>query len=244
MMAIAVEVVFKYMAVEPALAWKKLVESHPDLLLSDQAGMLYDDEISLSQTISVIKRRKKPHFHIEFEEGTIHYNPVGNNDLSFLGIEKCVTDFEDASRWINPFLAFDAFINARVYNIEYEYWQNASDPLQYETAGKAYKHLPMKSNELPFPLEKTIIDISNNPGRRVLRTGYVEAVSSIMWIGKEFWGLTNAKQNNVCAQDWIACEVLSDNVIFTKAAESPFVHDEGEELKIQKKLRELLFPAC
>jgi hypothetical protein len=141
-------------------------------------------------------------------------------------------------------LIFDSFIHARVYDIEYEYWQNTSDPLQYESAGKAYSHLPMKSNGLPFPLEKTIIDISNNPGRRVLRSGYIEAVGSIMWLGKEFWGLTNAKQKNICAQDWIACEALSASVILIKAAEPPFVQDEGEELNIQNKLRELLFPAC
>ncbi len=243
-MAIAVEVVFKYMVIEPTLVWEKLVESHPDFLLSDQSGMFYDDEINLSQVINVIKRKKKPHFHIKCGEGTIHYSPVGNSDLSFLGIEKCVTDIEDAARWVNPFLLFDSFINARVYDIEYEYWQNASDPLQYESAGKTYNHLPMKSNELPFPLEKNIIDISNNPGRRVLRHGYVEAVGSTMWIGKEFWGLTNSKKNDVCVQDWIACEILSDDVILAKAAETPFLHDEGEELNIQKNLRKLLFPSC
>jgi hypothetical protein len=232
------------MAIEPTLIWEKLVESHPGFLLCDQVAMFYDEKISLSKVVDAINRRKKSHFHIEFDQATIHYSPIGNNELSFLGIEKCVADTKDAASWVNPFLIFDSFIHARVYDIEYEYWQNALDPLQYEAVGRSYSHLPMKSNELPFPLEKTIIDISSNPGRRVLRAGYIEAVGSIMWLGKEFWRLTNAKQKNLCRQDWIACDELCTNVILIKAADTPFVIDQGEELDLQNKLRELLFPTC
>lgn len=143
----------------------------------------------------------------------------------------------------SAFLGFDSFVSARVYDIEYEYWQNAYDPLQYEAAGKPYSHLPMVSNGLPFPLEKEIIDISTNLGRRELKEEYIEAIGSTMWIGNTFWKLTKTNQTNICTQDWIDCELQAFNVMQIKSAKTLFGSDEGEERIIQEKLRKALFPA-
>lgn len=242
-MSIAIEIVFNDIRLKPSLIWEKLVESHPSYFLSDQSGNFYNVEVCLSQVGNVIKRHNKPHFHIEFGRGRIHYTPIVNNALSFLGIESCITSLKNATEWVNPFLALDSFVSARVYDVEYEYWQNAIDPLQFEANGKSYNHLPMRSNELPFPLEKSIIDTSNNPGRRCLRSSYIEAVGSIMWIGKSFWELTKAKQEKICEQDWIDCKILSANVTLVKSSETLFTLNGGESLTIQNELRKLLFPA-
>ncbi|MGL1933183.1 MAG: hypothetical protein OCC45_15720 [Desulfotalea sp.] len=242
-MVLGIEVVLKYMEVDPTIIWEKLLESHPEFLLSDQRAMFYDREISLSKIRDIIKIQGRIHFDVEFEKGSIHYGQVRTIDLSFLEIEKCITGIEDATRWINPFLKLESFISARVYDIEYEKWQNAEDPLLYDVEGRPYSHLPMKSNGLPFPLEQDEIDISNNPGRRVSKSGYVEAIGSIMWIGNAFWGLTNAKKNNVCSQEWLTCKARPNNVISIKVAEDVFIHDTGAELKAQNDLRELLFPS-
>ena len=65
--------------------------------------------------------------------------------------------------WVVPFLGSPDFVMAWLADSEYEFWQNAYDPLQYKAVNKPFDHLPKKSNGLPYPLEQTIIDTSDNP---------------------------------------------------------------------------------
>lgn len=88
---------------------------------------------------------------------------------------------------IGPILSFEGFIQAWVSDVEYDFWQNATDPLEYECAGRPTSGLLMKSNGLPPPLDQMEIDTSGNPGRNVLRQGYIEAIGSTMWLGNLFW---------------------------------------------------------
>lgn len=88
---------------------------------------------------------------------------------------------------IGPLLGAEGFIQAWVCDVEYDFWQNATDPLEYECGGRSLAGLPMKSNGLPPPLDQMEIDTSGNPGRNVLRQGYIEAIGSAMWLGNLFW---------------------------------------------------------
>lgn len=56
-------------------------------------------------------------------------------------------------------------------DLQYDFWQNAHDPLQYTARNRTFDHLPKKANGLPYPLQQTITDTSSNPGRHVLRKG-------------------------------------------------------------------------
>ena len=98
------------------------------------------------------------------------------------------------SDWAASFFG-DFFIMAYVFDVNYQYWQNAQDPLQYSARGKDYSALPMISNGMPPPLEQMIIDTSRNPGRRILCEGYIEAVGATMWLGEVFWSRTHADRN-------------------------------------------------
>jgi len=89
--------------------------------------------------------------------------------------------------WINPFVLEAGFVQGWVSDVEYNRWQNATDPFEFQLAGRDCSHLPKKSNSLPPPLSKEIVDISANPGRWVLRDGYVEAVAPRMWLSELFW---------------------------------------------------------
>ena len=89
--------------------------------------------------------------------------------------------------WVSPFLDELGFVQAWVSDVEYDHGQNASDPIEYTAVGRDYSHLPLKSNGLPFPLEQQVIDTSANPGRWTMRIGYIEAIGSTMWLGKNFW---------------------------------------------------------
>ncbi len=239
-MSLAVEIIFKYMALEPVVIWQKIMKVHSNIFPSNHKGTFYDSEITFSNVEKAIKKKNKPHFLIEFDNAVFRYSSVGNHDHSFLTIKKCIKKINDTHNWVSPFLVCDAFVQARVYNKEYEFWQNASDPLEYESAGRKYDHLPMKSNGLPPPLEQIIIDTSANPGRRILRDGYVEAIGSLMWLGKQFWQLTGTKQETVSNVGWINCKHISSNVLLIKAKDDLF--SSSEDGKLQDKLRSLLFP--
>lgn len=99
----------------------------------------------------------------------------------------------------------------------------------------------MKSNGLPFPLEQQIIDTSQNPGRRILRDGFVEAVGSVMWLGEQFWPLTGASKQTVLAAEWLECEQLANGVLRIQVADAPFRTAEGASGALQDRLRSLLF---
>lgn len=47
---------------------------------------------------------------------------------------------------IGPILSVEGFIQAWVSDVEYDFWQNATDPLEYECVGRPLSGLPMKSN--------------------------------------------------------------------------------------------------
>ncbi|GAA6143818.1 hypothetical protein [Hydrogenophaga sp. 5NK40-0174] len=119
---------------------------------------------------------------------SFRFGCVSNLKQSFLSVEEVragsIACWED---WVVPFFNEKSFVQAWVADVEYEYWQNAKDPLQYEAAGRPHDELPKRSNGLPPPLEQVEIDISRNPGRCVLRSGYVESIGTPMWLSPIFW---------------------------------------------------------
>lgn len=241
-MSLNLEITLDYMGIPAAEAWSLLQQSHPSKLYRDIEMDFYGDTFLVSDIPSAIKQKGKPHFVVEFTEGEVSYIPVGNNDLHLATVEECVEGIDDAWAWVEPFAYLETFRSARLFDHEYEYWQNAYDPLQYDSVGRSYDGFPMKSNGLPFPLEQQIIDTSQNPGRRVLRDGYVEAVGSVMWLGDQFWPLTGASKQAVLAADWLQCEKISHGILRIQAAEMPFTTAEGASGELQDRLRSLLFP--
>ena len=142
--------------------------------------------------------------------------------------------------WLAPFLDIGGFVQAWLTDVEYDYWQNAKDQLQYKSANRSYAHLPMKTNGLPPPLNRLEIDISDNPGRSIIRTGYREAVGSKMWLSSLFWHLvgTVPKEKLLSAEGFVVQQVSSE-IIKVITAESCFCDKSTE--RIQRKLRSILY---
>ncbi len=143
--------------------------------------------------------------------------------------------------WAAPFIDNHNFVMAWVADANYEFWQNAEDLLQYAAKGKTHDHLPKTSNNLPFPLERTIINISSNPGRRLLRDGYYEVVGAVMWLGESFWQMAGTERKTVEKIDWVHVSNPIPSITRVEASRecfSTFVDAEGE---LQNKLRALLF---
>lgn len=132
------------------------------------------------------------------------------------------------------------FVMSWIASREYDYWQNATDPLQYEAEGRDWSALPRISNGLPPPLQQEIIDISRNQGRRILRNGYVEAVGSAMYLAPRFWELTGGDPSKA-RQLAIESEQQPSRVERIVFAAAPFSTDEGECGRIQEAVRSSLY---
>ena len=140
------------------------------------------------KAVQQAKRSGRPSFDIEFGTYNIGLCPIANREIDVLRITM------DPSRSIDEvftrFVGIGDFVHAWAIDRDYNYWQNAFDPIQFDSAGRSYEGLSMKSNGWPPPREKLIIDVSQNPGREILRTGFVEAVGGVLWLSNVFHNRT------------------------------------------------------
>jgi hypothetical protein len=148
----------------------------------------------------------------------------------------------DWQKWEVELIRGSNLIAGWILDSEYDYWQNAEDPMSYEAADRPYEGLPMKSNGLPHPVERQVIDTSCNPGRWRHRDRYIEAVASTMWLGECFWEGTGADRKRVATARWLRVSELDDSIMRIQAADVCFTTAEGDSGKLQGKLRDLLYP--
>lgn len=181
----------------------------------------------------------RSHFELENGEFKVTWCGVRNFDHSLLTVEDSLE--LDARDLLHRLAMHGALVCGRLFDEEYDHWQNAEDPLEYEVAGRSMVGLPLKSNGLPAPLDQMIVDVSRNPGRRVLRTGYVEAIGHRMWLGAEFFRrVPGAAREAITAASWLQATELPGGTVELLAQEHPFRDESTAEL--QDRLRALLFP--
>lgn len=160
---------------------------------------------------------------------------------SFLSIEEVVAGSAVSwMDWVKPFLAEDRLVQAWISDVEYDYWQNVKDTLQYQAVGRSYSGLPTKSNGLPAPLEQIEIDTSNNPGRRSLRVGYVEAIGSPMWLAPLFWKLVGENKIDLLRSTHeFDVRSIENRIVQVNASENCFCDDTTTHT--QNRLRAVLY---
>jgi hypothetical protein len=125
-----------------------------------------------------------------------------------------------------------SFVQGYSFDYEYYHWQNARDLLQFEGSDIDIATLKLVDNGLPSPLNAMVVDISQNPFRRVLRKGYVEMVASRMWLSETFFqilgrdldrvGLMPAEFQIVVADGLVGIEYLPGdfNSVATASAQN------------------------
>jgi hypothetical protein len=204
---------------------------------------LYEQPVTLPMALQQIQRRKRKTFHLSGQGFEFVLGSVGNYDVDFLEIKSVARPSIPWDEWTTPFVSNPHFVMAWVVDYEYDYWQNASDPLQYTAVGKSYSHLRMKSNGLPYPLEQQIVDTACNPGRWRFGDGYIEAVGAVLWLGNPFWALTGANQEQVEGTAWLRVSHPADSVTKLQVADQNFTTADGTSGDLQTRLRSLLFPA-
>lgn len=203
---------------------------------------LYGDPLLLTEALSRLKSRKRSTFNILGQGFEFDLSCVSTFHIDFQSITCAGGKTIPWERWASRFIGNPDFVMAWLADTEYEFWQSAEDPLQYTSKDRSFTHLPQKSNGLPPPLEQTVIDISRNPGRRVLRSGYCEVVGAIMWFGEAFWQRAKSDKSRIEKTDWLRVSNPLPTVMRVEAATNCFTKDEGAIGETQRKLRSLLFP--
>jgi len=197
-------------------------------------------EICFTGVSQYLLKNKSDSFCIEIKKGSVEFSYVSDFDLSRLDIKKIATSKEVAERLVSELVDDPAFIQARLYDEEYDRWQNMEDIAYYESEGRDHSGLPKKSNGLPFPLERVIIDITGNSGRWELKKGYVESIGSTMWVDKS---LANDLGSNISVADSDDGFSVSDlgHVLKIEVQEECFKSATGDEAEIQDRLRKKLY---
>lgn len=167
------------------------------------------------------------------------FSVVGNACVEL--VEVVAADESGWDSWVAEFLDQAGFVMALVVDSEYDFWQNAEDVLEYEARGRTLAGQKMKSNGLPFPLERQVVDTSANPGRWCFRAGFLEGVGSTMWLGERFWSLSGATMASVQRAPGIKSRQLA-GTLRIEVEPQPFLSDEGASAERQRMLRALLFP--
>lgn len=204
--------------------------------------MLNGRPVNLREALVQLERSRKRTFDLVGQGFEFLLGCVRNFQLDFLRIKSEAEPKVAWNEWAAQFIGSPDFVMAWLADSDYQHWQNAEDTLEFTAVGKSYAHLPMKSNGLPPPLNQQIIDISCNPGRWSLRTGYYEAVGAVMWLGERFWQLTSADRIQIASSRWLRVSNPLPTVIRLQASDLCFTTAEGASGELQSKLRLFLFP--
>lgn len=198
-------------------------------------------KIAATSYLSQVEKQGKWHQTISADGLSFRFGHVVALAQSFLVIEEnrvgAGKSWED---WMTPFFSEKEFVQAWISDVDYDTWQNAKSPLQYEAAGRSYASLPMKTNGLPAPLGQMEIDTSANPGRWILKTGYVESIGSTMWLGPLFWASVGMHRKDALLSDQrFTVQSLSEGIIKVVTSDSCFCDETTEN--IQQILRTILY---
>jgi hypothetical protein len=234
--------VFDFKGVEPFSVLDAMTRVYARHHVPLQDLTLQTEPIEFSHLVTALKRTKRQGFLISIHGFELTLCWVKHYRLNSLSIKAQRPGRIPWDEWIFE-LVNENFVSAWVADAEYEFWQNAEDPLQYTALGRTWDHLPKRSNDLPPPLEQIVVDTSQNPGRRILRIGFIEAVGSLMWFGERFWEMTGAEKQCVISEPFLKCAEVIPGVIRVESAKESFLTDQGQSGDLQRRLRALLFPS-
>jgi len=162
------------------------------------------------------------------------YSPIGNHDVGIVFLKGTI-QISHASAIVDALVDDLDVIQAHIHDGSYYHWQNAFDLLQFSAANRSIDGLKLIDNGLPPPLNQMVVDTSSNPGRRFLRRGFQEAVSSPMWLSKGIDGVS------------VDVEALNDSGFSTSDRGSHVVITDSEQPYSEKSnaeqelLRRLVF---
>lgn len=218
---------------------------HLIIQVMQEFGLQHIEENGSKFSVSayLLKVKNQGRWSRSFNSGglSFRFGHVAAMEHSFVSVEETVAGAAQSwNRWVAPFLAEERFVQAWISSVEYDKWQNIRDPIQYEIEGISYAHKKLKSNGLPPPLEQREIDISDNPGRWILRSGYVEAIGSTMWLSSWFWKRVGVHRKEILfgTKNFELKEVVAN---VTQVIAAPSVFRDETTKDVQTILRAVLY---
>lgn len=238
-----IEIVFSERLHDGAsVVWGRLIQQlknfNEDTVIDGFTGK----KIGLADVSNYLEKNKCQSFFIELANGSVEFSYVADKAFYRLDMKHLANSIEVAQTLIEALIDEPGFVQARIYDAEYDRWQNAESLTLFEVERVEHAHLPKKSNGLPFPLTQEVVDISKNPGRWVLRNGYIEAVGAFMWVSKSLLQLVGVDEKKLMDIDCFAVEDLG-GVLKIAAYNQCFTAAVGAQPERQDLLREVLFNA-
>ena len=239
---ISVPILKHHQDVDMLRAWHAISNVMQENSLISGKWRVLGKKVKYNKVHSVLEEKGGPTFDIQSEYFDFWY--LAREEETRILIENKDPEHQIPwGQWINSFfkhLNQKLFLQAWVFDDKYDEWQNVEDIMIYECEDRPYTHLPMKSNGWPPPLEEQIIDISNNPGRKLFKEGYVEGIGSTMWLGDGFWDIVGRqRKEDILAAPWAKTEALEDGILKIEVLPTCFVDDSTADL--QRKLRKTLY---
>lgn len=221
--------------------WDLLGPTHPEYAELEVLVGPKDRKLTFGALGSHLRNRGTEWLSLELLGGCIDHGDVDSLKFHRLDLMQVVRDLEDAERWVDKLLKDERFVQARLYDEEYDHWQNVEDLGIYKTAGRDTAGLPLKSNGFPYPLTRQIVDTDANPGRWRLRQGYIESIGATMWFGDQFWKISGASREGLQSCDGVVMTELAHGVTRVGTALDVFRSAEGPEGDLQRRMRMALF---
>jgi len=241
-MQLSLEVALLYESFPTAAdVWEVVASTHPEFDKVKVVDGFEDKKLLYGSVGNYLRETGADGLLIEMAEASIRHGDIADLELGRLDLIRIVSDPQDAERWLAKLLKDERMVQARLYDFEYDRWQNAEDLSVYAAAGRSAAGLPMKSNGFPFPLTRQIVDTDANPGRWRLRRKFIESIGATMWFGPEFWALSGANPVALQSCDGVSVTDLGDGVTKVTTALEVFRSAEGMEGDLQNRMRKMLF---
>jgi len=201
----------------------------------------YGKQVPAERMLRRVEKQGRWRGHLETADFYLQFGVVGPHEHCFVTIEELKPGAAGSwDVWVEPFLSKEGFVQASIYDTEYDRWQNAESLQLYEFAGRDYSHLPLIPKDVPSPVHTMMVEISRNPGRWSLEQGYVEAIGSVMWLSDIFFERVGMDhKDRLASAEWVGLSEPAPGIVRIQATESCFVDE--ITAKTQDRLRALLY---
>jgi hypothetical protein len=140
-------------------------------------------------------------------------------------------DVSKAEGVVTALSSSEAFLNARLCDDDYEYWQNNSSLDDYHRADRSTAGLTIGHDPV---FNEDVVITSANPGRTVWHRGYKEGIAHAMWLSERFWQLGLGDKagvlalGNVDSVQWLTRILVQEQAFL-------------EDVALQKRIRTAVF---
>jgi hypothetical protein len=237
-MTLALEAAFDYKIPQPGAVWTVLAEAITPRIRANSVCTCDGRWTPFAMVGEAISQSPDYGFGVCFDDGMVSFAAVGNYRLSLLFLDRIIEDDRDADKFVSSVSHLPGFLSARVYDAQYERIQNATELEECRSLGIDTSGIRLRSNGLPFPLERQVVDTSANPGRRVLRHGFVEAIGHRMWLSPTLLQRLRVDSKTLRRQFRVE---QREGVTLVQGSDAPFSSCDASR-EVQDRLRAVLFP--